>query len=89
MAEDKAKKVKKPTALKRNIQDEKKCARNRSWKRRIHTARIQFTKIESVEEKKLKLSQLFSLFDKAIKNKVMKQGTVSRLKSRYQAKISA
>lgn len=87
--EDKAKKKKKPTALKRNIQDEKKYARNRSWKRRIHTARVQFKELSSQDEKSSKLNQLFSLLDKAAKNKVMKKGTVARLKSRYHAKMKS
>ncbi|MCH9621164.1 MAG: 30S ribosomal protein S20 [Chlamydiia bacterium] len=78
---------KKPTALKRHIQDEKKHLRNRTWKRRIQTARVQFETEKNNEAKVPLLNSLYSLLDKAVKNKVLKKGTASRLKSRFTKKV--
>jgi small subunit ribosomal protein S20 len=78
---------KKPTALKRHIQDEKKHMRNRTWKRRIQTARAQFEKEGSAEAKAPLLKTLYSLVDKAVKNKVIKKGKALRLKSRFAKKV--
>lgn len=77
---------KKPTALKRHKQDEKKHLRNRTWKRRIQTARVQFDNAQG-ESKSPLLNTLYSLLDKAVKNKVIKKGRASRLKSRLSSKV--
>jgi ribosomal protein S20 len=93
MAKDTKEEIKKlppkrPTALKRHLQDEQKHLRNRTWKRRIQTAKVQFEK-ETNQEAKLPLLQtIYSLLDKAVKNKVIKKGKASRTKSRF-AKKSA
>jgi small subunit ribosomal protein S20 len=78
---------KKPTALKRHLQDEKKHLRNRTWKRRIQTARVQFEEEKSLESKAPLLQALYSLLDKAVKNNVIKKGRASRLKSRFSKKV--
>ena len=78
---------KKPTALKRHIQDEKKHLRNRTWKRRIQTARAEFESEKSAEAKAPLLKTLYSLLDKAVKNNVIKKGRASRLKSRFCKKV--
>ena len=77
---------KKPTALKRHIQDEKKHMRNRTWKRRIQTAKVQFEKETNEEAKAPLLKSIYSLLDKAVKNKVIKKGKASRTKSRFAKK---
>ena len=78
---------KRPTPLKRHLQDEKKHLQNRTWKRRIQTARAQFLKEESTEGKTPMLNTFFSLLDKAVKNKVIKKGKASRLKSSFAKKV--
>ena len=80
---------KKPTALKRHVQDEKKHIQNRTWKRRIQTARSQFDDKSTPSEKAPLLKNLFSLLDKAVKNKIIKKGRASRLKSRFSKKTLA
>ncbi len=77
---------KKPTALKRRKQDDKKHLRNRTWKRRIQTARAQFEKETAGEEKTSLLQTLYSLLDKAVKNSIIKKNKASRLKSRFSKK---
>jgi ribosomal protein S20 len=76
-----------PTELKRHLQDEKKHLRNRTWKRRIQTARVQFLKEESTPAKAPLLQTFYSLLDKAVKNKIIKKGKASRLKSRFAKKV--
>lgn len=78
---------KKPTALKRHLQDEKKHLRNRTWKRKIQTVRAQFEKEGSSEAKAPILKTFYSLLDKAVKNKVIKKGKATRLKSRFAKKV--
>jgi ribosomal protein S20 len=78
---------KKATAAKRHIQDEKKHLRNRTWKRRIQTVRASLEESNSTDEKKPLLVSLYSLLDKAVKNRVMKKGKASRLKSRAAKKV--
>jgi small subunit ribosomal protein S20 len=75
-----------PTPLKRHLQDEKKHMRNRTWKRRIQTAKVQFEKEGNPEAKAPLLQTLYSLLDKAVKNKVIKKGKASRTKSRFAQK---
>lgn len=76
----------KPTALKRHKQDEKKHLRNRTWKRRIQTARVQFENEATGEKKTSLLQSLYSLLDKAVKNSIIKKNKASRLKSRFAKK---
>lgn len=78
---------KKPTALKRRIQDEKKHIRNRTWKRKIQTAKAKFEKETDASAKTTLLSAIYSLLDKAVKNKVIKKGKASRTKSRFSSKV--
>jgi small subunit ribosomal protein S20 len=91
MAEDKKDEKKfpkrRPTAAKRHLQDEKKHLRNRTWKRRIQTLRATFLKQETSEAKVPLLQTFYSLLDKAVKNKVIKKGRASRLKSRFAKKV--
>lgn len=88
MTEEKEKKPlkkKRPTALKRKLQDKKKCLQNRVLKSKIHTARRAFVNLEG-EAKEGGLNLLYSLIDKAVKKGIFKSNKGSRLKSRLSAK---
>ena len=83
---EKKKKTKLPTPLKRRKQDIKKALNNKVVKSKIHTARNKFTSQTDSEGKKVLLSTLFSLIDKAAKKGVFKKNKANRLKSRLHAK---
>ncbi|NGX35055.1 MAG: 30S ribosomal protein S20 [Candidatus Anoxychlamydiales bacterium] len=86
MAEEKKKKVKKPTAIKRIIQSEKRKKINIQFKSRAKTALKDLKKsIETKESKEIilkKLNIIYSLMDKAVKKKVFKKNKANRIKSR-------
>jgi len=81
MAEEKAekKKVKKPTALKRELQNERKKLRNRVNLSRMKTA---VRSLKESDQKKEKLSTVFSLIDKGVKKGSLKLNKANRLKSK-------
>lgn len=86
------KKVKRPTAEKRNLQSEKRRLRNRSYKARVRTAIRRFE--ESVEKKEkdsvtTSLSAVYSLLDKGVKTGVFKLNKASRTKARLTAHVAA
>ncbi len=90
MAEEKAKKsdakTKRPSALKRDIQSQKKRLRNRSSRSAVQTA-IRSLK-DSVSQKASKeaiqdkLNAIYSLMDKGVKKGVFKAQKAARTKSR-------
>lgn len=86
MAEEKKKKEKKPTAIKRILQSEKRNKRNSQFKSRAKTALKDLkTSIETKESKEIilqKLNIIYSLMDKAVKKKVFKKNKANRIKSR-------
>jgi small subunit ribosomal protein S20 len=92
MAEDKAKdkkeaaKVKRPSALKRDLQNEKRRLRNRSFRSSVSTAirslKGSLEKKEGVELVKQKLSAIYSLVDTGVKKHVFKPKKAARTKSR-------
>lgn len=90
MAEAKAgeKKQKRPSALKRDIQNQKKNLRNHSYKAKVKTAiRSYETALSQKDESaKSKLDAIFSLMDKGVKKGVFKPNKASRTKSRLSAK---
>jgi len=94
MADEKEKKKakeKRPTALKRDLQSEKRRLANRSYKAEVNTA-IRILK-ESVSKKdqtasKAHLSAVFSLMDKGVKTGVFKLNKASRTKSRLALEAS-
>jgi small subunit ribosomal protein S20 len=95
MAKDKAeevKKVKRPTALKRDIQNEKRRLRNKTFKSQVRTAIRNFEEIilkgepEAIKEK---LNLVYSLMDKGVKKGVFKINKASRTKSRLTARSVA
>lgn len=94
MAEEKEikKKTKRPTAIKRDLQNEKRRLENKSFKSKVRTTLRTFE--EAYESKnqanaKEALSAVFSIMDKGVKKGVYKPNTVNRLKTRAFAKIKA
>lgn len=98
MAEEKAKttnakkgeaKVKRPSALKRDLQNEKRRLRNRSCRSSVQTAirnlKDAVAKKEAKEVIKEKLNAIYSLVDKGVKKGVFKPQKAARTKSRLTA----
>ena len=86
------KKKKRPTALKRQIQDQKKYLKNRMFKSRVRTAMNSLEK--SISEKdqstiKTCLSAVYSLMDKGVKRGIFKKNKADRTKSRLTARAVA
>ena len=85
MAKEAAKKVKTPTAQKRNIQNSKKRLQNKSFKSKMKTAITAF-KASLVNDEaavsKENLNTVFSLLDKCSKKKVFKKNKSNRIKSK-------
>lgn len=82
--EVKEKKVKLPTALKRDIQHEKRRERNKAFKSQVKTA-IRSLRETAPSEASIvaeKLNTVYSLMDKGVKRGVFKKNKASRTKSR-------
>lgn len=81
---------KRATPLKRDIQNEKKYARNRAFKSRIRTATNAFEKAlkEDKNEATTALSTVFSLMDKGVKRGIVKLGKAKRQKSRLHSRLN-
>jgi small subunit ribosomal protein S20 len=85
------KKVKRPTALKRDLQSEKKRVNNRVFKARVQTA---IRALSSSMAKKdgtssEHLNAVYSLMDKGVKTGALKSNTVNRKKARLAAKLAS
>lgn len=85
-------KVKRPTPLKRDDQNEKRRLRNKSFRASVRTAIRQFEaaipKGEQADIKK-QLDNVYSLMDKGVKKGVYKLNKASRTKSRLAARAVA
>jgi small subunit ribosomal protein S20 len=85
-------KKKRPSALKRDLQNEKQRLANRSFRSSVLTAvRIldkALAQKESEEDVKTKLQHIYSLMDKGVKKGVFKANKASRTKSRICARIA-
>ena len=93
MAQEKkeAKKVKRPTAQKRDIQSEKRRLRNRTFKSSVRTAIRSLDDIIAKGDKPLaqtKLNEVYSILDKGVKHGILKINQVSRTKSRLAARAA-
>ncbi len=94
MAEDKKveAKVKKPSALKRDLQSEKKRLRNRSYRASvltsIRTLEGSLTQKDAPEAVKTKLNAIYSLMDKGVKSGIFKPNKAARTKARLTARCS-
>lgn len=100
MAEEKAKKpdakkdeakVKRSSALKRDLQSEKRRLRNRSCRSSVQTAirnlKDAVAKKEAEEVIKEKLNMIYSLVDKGVNRGVFKSQKAARTKSRLTAHV--
>ena len=92
MAKQEEKRTKRPTALKRDLQNEKRRLNNRIYKSRVRTAIRSFD--ESLEKGDAaatteKLNEVYSILDKCAKKGVFKVNKVSRTKSRLAARAVA
>lgn len=80
------KKTKRPSALKRDLQSEKKRLSNRSFRSTVHTAirgiEESLSQKEGQESVQGKLNDLYSLMDKGVKRGVFKPNKAARTKSR-------
>lgn len=93
MAQEKKeeKKVKRPTAQKRDIQSEKRRLRNRTFKSSVRTAIRSLDEIIATGDKsqtQTKLNDVYSILDKGVKGGVLKQNQASRTKSRLAARCA-
>lgn len=86
------KKVKRPTALKRDIQSKKRRLNNKTFKSSVRTAIRKFegslTQNDSALTKQA-LNDVYSLMDKGVKKGVFKINKASRTKSRLTARLAA
>lgn len=90
--DEKNKKVKRPTALKRDLQNEKRRLNNRVYKSRVRTAVRAFHEtLEKGDQAATteKLNEVYSILDKCAKKGVFKVNKVSRTKSRLAARAVA
>ncbi len=89
MAKQEAKKTKRPTAQKRDLQHEKRRISNKIYKSRVRTA---IRAVRDAAEKgdqavvTHKLNEAYSILDKCAKKGVFKINKVSRTKSRLAAR---
>lgn len=85
-------KTKQPSALKRDLQNEKHRLRNRSYRAEVLTSiralEGSLAKKEAPEAVKEKLNQIYSLMDKGVKRGVFKPQKAARTKSRLTARCS-
>lgn len=90
--EKKAAKVKRPTALKRDMQNQRRRLDNKVFKSKVRTAIRSLQ--ESIEKgdhavTTQKLNEVYSILDKCAKKGVFKVNKVSRTKSRLAARAVA
>lgn len=86
------KKVKRPTAQKRDIQSKKRRLQNRAFKAQVRTAIRQFDESlpkGDAAEIKEKLNKVYSLMDKGVKHGTFKLNKASRTKARLAARSVA
>lgn len=87
----KDKKQRRPSALKRDIQNERRNLRNRSFKAQVNTAIRSLKEASSKKETdqiKERLSGVYSLMDKGVKKGVYKINKANRVKSRLTSFVS-
>ncbi len=85
-------KQKRPSALKRDLQNEKRRLANRSYRAKVLTAIRGFEQAiaqkEEAEAVKSKLNTIFSLMDKGVKKGIYKTSKAARTKSRLTARTA-
>jgi small subunit ribosomal protein S20 len=83
--EESQKKIKRPTAKKRDLQSIRRNLRNRSFKSSVKTAIRSFKEAQTQGNQvaaKEQLNKIFSLLDKGVKRNQFKLNKVSRIKAR-------
>jgi len=86
------KKVKRPTALKRDIRAEKMRLINKSFKSNVRTTMRSFEEaLKSQDKTRIQeaLNSVYSVMDKGVKRGVYKINKASRLKERANQKVSS
>lgn len=81
-------KQKRPTALKRDMQSERRNLANRAFKAKVNTAVRSFHETVSQKDSasaKTKLNDVYSLMDKGVKKGIFKLNKAKRVKSRLHA----
>ncbi len=92
MAEEKAKKTKRPTAQKRDERNAKRRDINKAFKSEVRTAirKLEASlKSDGKEGTAEDLNQVYSMMDKGVKRGVFKLNKANRTKARFAAKVSA
>ncbi len=88
----KAKKVKRPTAQKREMQNKKSRMINKSFKSKVRTAIRKFETVLSETDQiniQNSLNEIYSLIDKGVKKGIYKHNTAGRTKSRLAARAKS
>lgn len=84
--------TKRPSALKRDLQNEQRRLRNRSYRASVLTSvrnlESAIAQKEGEEPIKAKLNELYSLMDKGVKKGVFKPNKAARTKSRLAARTA-
>lgn len=85
-SKEKKKKEKRPSALKRDLQNERRRLRNRSFRSSVSTAIRSLEKTlsekEGAEKVQAKLQEIYSIVDKGVKRGIFKPQKGARTKSR-------
>lgn len=92
MADEKKKKSKRPTALKRLICSKKKNLINKAFKSKMRTTLRSFNELVAKGEKSLAedaLKKVYSVLDKAAKRNLLKKNKASRIKQRLTLRANA
>jgi small subunit ribosomal protein S20 len=89
--EKKEKKIKRPTAQKRDIQNEKRRLRNKMFKSSVRTVIRNLDETLAKGDSELvkeKLNAAYSILDKGVKRGALKLNTASRTKARLAARVA-
>lgn len=90
--EEVKKKVKRPTALKRDVQNAKRRQANKNYKSRVRTAVRHFHETlekDGAQQAQTSLNEVYSILDKCVKTGVFKLNKASRTKARLTACLAA
>ncbi|MFN0065948.1 MAG: 30S ribosomal protein S20 [Chlamydiales bacterium] len=91
MAEEKKAKTKRPTALKRDMQNQKKRMRNKSFKSQVRTTMNAYNEALKSQEKlalEKSINTLYSMMDKGVKRGIFSINKASRTKARVTKKAA-
>lgn len=86
--ENATKKAKRPSALKRHIQSEKRRVLNKTFRSKVATAIKTLEKAIKTAEDQGQLSAVYSLADKGVKKGIFKANKAARIKSRMTKKAA-